>query len=281
MNALLLITTLISLTIRELVGKIYTKKIDGGVHTYAVLAGLGTILFFFVTSGILNFQTGILPYAILFGVSYLLSGIYTLKALATGSLSLTALIINCALILPTLYGLIILKEQGSFFLYIGVALLFAALVLVNKSSEKTPVTGKWLLYVTIAFFAGGMCSIAQKAQQEAFGGAGKNELMILSLGIVIVTNLVLALLKERERIRLYAAKAVVTGFPGGIINGVINLFVMIMLGRMPTSTVFPLISGGGIILTHIVSRMFYKEKLSRRQTVGFIIGILSVIFLNL
>ena len=281
MNALLLITTLICLTLREVAGKAYTKRITGGVYTYTTLAGLGTILFFLITSGNLDFQPGILPYAVWFGVSYLLSGIFLLNAIAVGSLSITALVTNCSLIMPTLYGLIFLQEKGSLFLYSGIALLIAALVLVNKPSVTSPVTGKWLLYVTIAFLGNGMCTISQKAQQVAFAGAGKNELMILALGIVVGVNLVLAVLYERKQFKTFAKTAMLTGFPGGLSNGVVNLFVMIMLGRMPTSTVFPLISGGGIVLTHVVSRVFYKEKLSGGQTAGFILGILSVVLLNL
>ena len=62
---------------------------------------------------------------------------------------------------------------------------------------------------------------------------------------------------------------------------IINLFVMILSGKVAASVMFPLISGGGIILTYLISKFFYKETLSRRQFVGFILGLLSVIFLSL
>lgn len=281
MNALLLIVTLICLTLREVAGKAYTKRITGGVYTYTAVAGLGTIFFFLITSKDLNFQVGIIPYAVWFGASYLLASIFMLKAIAAGSLSLTALVTNCSLIIPTLYGLIFLQEKGSLFLYLGIVLLIAALVLVNKTSVSSPITGKWLFYVSVAFLGNGMCTISQKAQQLAFDGQGKNELMIIALGIVVLVNFVLAMIYELGKLKKFAKAALITGFPGGLSNGVVNLFVMIMLGRMPTSTVFPLISGGGIVLTYLVSRFFYKEKLSRGQTVGFILGILSVVLLNL
>jgi multidrug transporter EmrE-like cation transporter len=44
---------------------------------------------------------------------------------------------------------------------------------------------------------------------------------------------------------------------------------------------FPLISAGGLIVTFIVSRFFYKEKLTRTQLVGFLLGLFAVIFLNI
>lgn len=282
MNSLLLITTLLSLTLQSVLRKQYTVRTGGnGVYTYTVLSGIGTLIFFLVTSKDLNFQPGILPYAVWFAASYILASIFGLKATAEGSLSLTSLIVNCALIIPTLYGLIFLKEPGSIFLYIGIAFLFVAMILVNKTSETMPITWKWLLYVTIAFAGNGMCSVSQKIQQDAFEGAGKNELMIIALGIVVVVNAALMIATDRKQLGVFFKSGWANGLLAGSANGVVNLFVMIMLGLMPASIVFPLISGGSIVLTYAVSRVFYKEKLSLRQTVGFLFGILSIVLLNL
>ena len=63
-------------------------------------------------------------------------------------------------------------------------------------------------------------------------------------------------------------------------NGAANLFVMI-LAKMPASPVYPLISGGSIILTWIIARFFYKEKLTVYQNIGLVLGIGAVAFLNL
>ena len=155
------------------------------------------------------------------------------------------------------------------------------MILVIKTREAMPITWKWLLYVTIAFAGNGMCSLSQKIQQDAFEGTGKNELMIIALGIVVAVNAVFMIVKDRNEIGVFIKRGSVSGLLAGAANGVVNLFVMIMLGLMPASVVFPLISGGSIVLTYVVSRVFYNEKLSRRQMVGFIFGILSIVLLNL
>lgn len=282
MNAVLMITTLLCLTLQSVLRKNYSKKVDGkGVYTYTTLAGVGTLAFFLLTAKDLHFNLEILPYSIWFAVSYILAGVAGLKAIAVGSLSLTSLVTNCALILPTLYGLIFLKEPADLFLYSGMALLVAALVLVNKSGEKSPITGKWMLWAMLSFLGNGMCSVSQKVQQDAFAGAGKNELMIFALVIVIAVNAVLAITAEKREIRTCIKNGWSSGLIAGAANGVVNLFVMIMVGRMPASMVFPLITGGSIVLTHFVSKIFYKEQLSKRQTLGFLLGVASIIFLNL
>ena len=67
----------------------------------------------------------------------------------------------------------------------------------------------------------------------------------------------------------------------GAFNGMVNLFVMILSGLMPVSLMFPIISAGGIVATFIISQVFYKEKLSKLQLIGFVLGTISVVLLNI
>lgn len=282
MNSIYLTTTLIFLLTQSVIRKIYSKKTGGGgTFTFNIFSGCGAVLFFLITIRNPNWDLRILPYAIIFAASYLASGIFGLKAIFVGSMSLTSLIVNCSLIVPTFYSLVFLGEKGSVFLYVGVVFLLIALILVNKSSDSTPITGKWLLYVAIAFVGNGMCSLTQKLQQDAFHGAGKNELMIFALLFVIVGSILFACFYERKDASVYVKFGVWNGLACGVANGIVNLLVMVMLGTMPASVVFPLITGGSIVLTHVISTVFFHEKLSRRQTIGFLFGIASVILLNL
>jgi multidrug transporter EmrE-like cation transporter len=50
---------------------------------------------------------------------------------------------------------------------------------------------------------------------------------------------------------------------------------------LPVSILFPCVSGGGMIITYVVSRVLFKEKMTRAQTVGFFVSVASVVFLNL
>ncbi len=67
----------------------------------------------------------------------------------------------------------------------------------------------------------------------------------------------------------------------GLINGIMNYLVMVVSASIPNSVLFPSISAGGIVLTFICSLTIYKEKLSKSQMLGYILGIISVIFLNI
>lgn len=282
MNSVYLIITMVFLLAQSVLRKLYSEQTkSAGVYTFSVFSACGALLFFLITMKDPVWDLRILPYAIIFAASYLSAGIFGLKAISVGSLSLTSLITNFSLIIPTFYGLLFLGERGSVFFFFGVAALLVALVLVNKSSDSTPITGKWLFYVAIAFAGNGMCSLSQTLQQNAFQGAYKNEFMIFALLLVVIGSAIMMFTQERKNIKVYVKFGTVKGLACGVANGVVNLLVMVLLGSMPASVVFPLITGGSIVFTYVISRTAFREKLSKRQTIGFVFGVASIILLNL
>lgn len=143
------------------------------------------------------------------------------------------------------------------------------------------ITWKWLVYIFLAFVGNGMCSTVQTAQQRAFDGAYKNELMVLALAIVSLTLFIIAFFTERKALLSTARVSAPYGVICGAANGAVNLFVMMLVGMMSASLVFPLVSAGGIILTALVSIFYYREKLSKMQIAGLVLGVAAVIFMNL
>lgn len=283
MNAIYLVSIILGSSLQNVVKKPYTQNLgDKGAYMFGVISTLAALAFFVVTAGGgLVWDAGILPYALAFGVSYASATVGVVIALSCGSLSLTTLITSYSLVMPTAYGLVFLKDPISVGLFPGLVLLVISLMLVTQKTESVPISPKWVIWVLITFVGNGMCSITQKMQQNAFDGAYKNEFMIVSLTIVIVILGTMAVIKERKQ----AVECLKIGkFQGpvcGLMNGMVNLFVMKLSGRMPVSVMFPLISAGGIIVTYVVSRLVFREKLTKRQLVGFVMGTASVVLLNI
>jgi len=222
-----------------------------------------------------------LPYSVGFGAAYATATVFSVLAVANGSISLSALMISYSLILPTLYGLLFLHDPIGIGLLPGIALLMISLFLTNKKSEAVTITPKWLMYILLAFAGNGMCSIVQKMQQIKFDGAYKNEFMIMALIFVFISMGGMSLFLESKQLTTYAKKGWGLGVACGVMNGTVNLLVMILLAAMPASLMFPLITGGGVVVTYIISKLYYKERLSNTQLAGFILGILSVIILSM
>ncbi len=68
----------------------------------------------------------------------------------------------------------------------------------------------------------------------------------------------------------------------GVFNGVVNMLTMaVTFAGVSKSLMFPLVSAGGIVLTWVISPFFYKEKLTTKQNIGMVLGVISIVFLNL
>ena len=281
MTIFYLISIILGVAFQNVAQKPYTQKTKGkGQYFFSLLVSVSAMVFFFLTSKNFAWNSGILLYAAMFGLAYGTATVFQLYAITYGSLSLTSLIIAYSLVLPTVYGLVFLKDPFSAKFGIGVVLLVVSIFLINRKNDTTPITMKWAICAFLAFVGNGMASVTQKMQQVAFGGAYKNEFMILALAFVTVLLGIFVLKQERREIKHYAKCGGILAVACGLVNGMVNLFVMILSGMMPVSVMFPMISAGGIIITYIISRFFYKEKLTKMQFIGFLAGIASVIFLS-
>jgi len=281
LNVIYLSSIIFGVSIQNIFKRQFSDKTNGkGIFVFGSLVSLFAMLFFVVTSKNPNFNMEFLPYSIGFAASFGTTTLFSVLAVSCGSLSLTSLFTSYSLMIPTFYGLLFLKDPISKGLIPGIILLVTSLVLTNKKSEENKISFKWVIYVILAFVGNGMCSTVQKMQQIAFNGAYKNEFMIIALAIVTIFLLTFSLFTERKEIKIYVKSGWWLAILSGVINGAVNLFVMILSGRIPVSLMFPLISAGGIIFTYLISKLFYKERLSKTQFAGFIIGIISVVFLN-
>ncbi len=283
----LLTASVLGVTIQQVCKKAYNKKVLGGTFTFTSLSILFALtVFIAISGGKFNFTPEIMPYAIGFAVAYGSASIGSFLAISTGPMSITSLLVQYSLIIPTIYGLCT-GDKASLFLYVGLGLLFISLFLVNieKKGEEKKITLKWGVFAFLAFFGNGLCSTLQKAQQDVFvteqnPDGYKSEFMIIALAVSFIAIAVSALIFERQGIWTKIKTGAHWYVICGLANGLVNLFV-IMLAKYDASIVFPVISAGGIVATALVGIFIYKEKLSVLQIIGMCLGTVSIVFLNL
>jgi len=167
LNVFYLVAIIIGVSGQSIVKKPYTQKTNGGgVYFFNMLLSAAALLFFVVTSSNLDFDLSFVPYSIGFAVSYAVTSVFMVLAIACGSLSLTSLFISYSLMIPTIYGLILGDKISKGFIP-GMILLVISLFLTNKSDEKAKISFKWIIFVILSFVGNGMCTVVQKMQQIA------------------------------------------------------------------------------------------------------------------
>ena len=281
MNYLLLILVIIFIPLQSVVKKPYTDKLNGkGAYTFTAVLSLVALLFFIVTGNGFDWNLKFLPYSLGFAASYIVANVFSVLAIATGSISLTTLVLKYSLVLPTLYGIFI-GEKPSVFLIIGLVLLIISMYLINRPEKGEKASFKWLIFALLSFVGNGMCSVTQKMHQQVFKEAYKNEFMIVALIVSFIASVILAIAVEHKDLKECSKAGLIPATVCGLLNGAVNLFVMMLNDRLPASLMFPLISAGGIIVVYFLSKFLYKEKLNKLQFIGLLIGIASVVLLNL
>lgn len=281
MHYLLLVLVVVFTSSQHLMQKQYTVHVPKqNAFLFSAATALTALVFFWISAGCsLNFSSALWPYSLAYAVSYAMATVGLVFAIRFGSLAISSLIISYSLIIPAGYGILFLKEPAGINTYIGLALLFVSLWLLNISKEEYKVSMKWVVCIGVAFIGNGMCSTVQKMQQMQFAGAYKSEFMILALAVVFAVLFLLSL-KQTRNVR-EMLPCIKFALPNGIFNGAVNLLVMVLTGMVPNAVLFPSISAGGIVLSCLLAVFVYKEKLTRAQIVGYIMGTSSVVLLNL
>lgn len=285
MLILLIFLCTVTLTVQNVFRKQFSLRCQGGDCFFNTTVSFFALLFFLLTADRISFSTEILPYSVGFAAVFALATVCLGLAIKTGSLAITSLIISYSLIIPTLYGFVFLNEKITALKCGGILLLLISLFLVRSETKEEEKSGKpnlkWIIYLVLAFIANGMCSVIQNAQQRKFDGAQNSNFMILALVISTVILLVVSLVLERNTLHNTLKKGIVLSAACGICNGATNYLVMTIIAVVASSVFFPVLSAGGLVLTFVISLVFYREKFIPRQIVGLACGLASLVLLNI
>jgi len=278
---LLLLHPMVS-SCQSIAQKQYTlREKSPNVLLFSAITSLIALFFFLITSRFdLFFDVRLVPYALGFAICYASAWAGTVFALRFGSMALSSLIIACSLVFPTVYGLL-LGEPAAPAVIIGICLIFCAIVLVNiQFGQKQKFSLKWFLCVMVAFLGNGCCSIMQNMQKRTLGDSFTHEFMIIALSAAFILLMIAACL---------TSKSVLRDLPGclpyasanGVANALLNLIMLTLIGNIPNTVLYPSVSALGMLFTFLLSYIVYKERFSLPQYIGYAMGAVSIVLLNL
>lgn len=257
------------------------KSKNPNAGLFSSVTSLIALLFFLITSGFrLTFTIKLVPYALVFGLSYATAWVGTLKAIQSGTLTLTSMIISCSLVIPTALG-IVLGEAVTAEKVVGMALLFSAIALVNlKFGEKNKFSLKWFAWVMIAFFTNGLCSASQNLHKIRLGDSYGHEFMIIALSISTVLLFAYVFMTSKG-LKSELRTCLPYTLLNGTSNAAMNLLIIVIIGYIPNIVLYPTFSALSMIVSFLLGFIVYKERFTKYQYVGYCLGIVSIVLLNL
>lgn len=221
-----------------------------------------------------------------FTVAFQLS--YT-KALSAGSVSLTVMMANLSICIPTLFSVLFYEEKLTVFRVIGILFTLVSIVCMTGRSgqAKEKKDKKWLLFSVTAALSCSLANVAQKIFNASVYGAEREAFISVSYALAFVLTgavWLISLFLNKSQKNTEKKK----------ISGTLVLFILLIgvilaafqwtnnyaLSMMDGSIVFPVYSGGTVVLSTLAGVLFFKDKLTKKQLLGVCLGLVAVVLMN-
>lgn len=270
--------------------KVYQVKNGTGIVSTALF-----MLFFnlfavaggFTVSDSIPLTASGIGFAVIFAVSSLVTAILCLVGTAWGNVSI---IIACAmlgkLVLPSVYGIIVLPEENVMTAFKALGFLFAVITLLlnfvpEKSGEKNKNAFKFKIACIVVFFTQGSALIIYNMVTR-LGIAGNGFVtMYMAISVLLMLGLIaVPLLKNTSKFKTEIKSAMTFKSILIIIGYAVLAFVSDKLsltcsGMVPLIFQAPVEFCVPIVVIAIIDFIIYRERLGKRQLIQLFTAFLS------
>ena len=232
------------------------------------------LVFMAVLNGALN-----MTFQVLYSVS-----------LASGPVSLTVVIINFSVLVPTALSFFAFGDSLYFTQLGGIVLLMTSMLLsFNKTEGEQKANKKWMILTLICFAVNGAQSCLQKlfyATETANIENTDNTYLVVTYVSSIIIALGLYFIKahtgKKEKSTFWFSKNVVFyAMAIGIIIAIFQKLFMLGVEKIDGTLMFPTYYGLQSVFMTAIGIIMFKDPLTQRQKLGALCGIASIALMNL
>ncbi|MBO5110802.1 MAG: hypothetical protein J6D21_08810 [Clostridia bacterium] len=268
----------------------YSKKETAILNFKSLLVAYACSLIFVIDKIEKLFELSMfsLVLSVFFGISVAITQIMQSKAMGSGPASLVSLIYSCGFLVPIFYGLAVWDEGVSVYQWFGILLLVIALCLIVCKGEKGGKMVAWLPFAAFAMLGSGANAIFQKTHQYSSFADELPFFLVCSLFFSsLFTGIVsLAIRKKGENApglskKQRIIKKVIVPLCLGICVGLLNFLNLSLSGKLPSIILFPVYNVGSMLLSSFLSSLIYRDMPTKRQSVGFAIGIVAILIVGI
>jgi multidrug transporter EmrE-like cation transporter len=230
------------------------------------------------------YSTNLILASLWVGVLFIVSFILMIFSTERAGIGLTTALNKMAVVIPVSVGIVYLGQHDSIpFKLVGIVLALASFVLIlyKKDSEKKKLSS--LLLPLSVFLVSGLIDTSMELTNTIIITQNfETELFLMGIfatasGIGVLTILSDKLwIKTKEK---FSYNTVLWGSIMGIFNFLVSKMILINVGLMGGSVVFPVHNAAVVSLTALIGVMFFKEKFSAKQWAGVALAVVSVIMI--
>lgn len=246
---------------------------------YSLLSALAGLTVLSVING---FRIEVTLFTLIMALLSALTGFeYTFcsfRALRTINLSLYSVFAMLGgMFLPSLQGILFYGESFTF----GKAVCFVLIGVALSLTVQRGALQKGIVYYIGVFVLNGMSGVLSKIYTESLfekaSAAGYSILICLCTAFIAV---LLLLFMRHEKVQTSTTATLGIGFLSGAGNKLANYFLIIALMHVDASIQYPMVTGGVMIMSTLISYMSSKKP-SRREIISVILGFAGMLALFL
>ena len=276
---------------------------DGMFNNSIVFAAALLLIFLLSAASLKTVFRGVPVYlSVLYGIATFASQFFLIQATGSGPVSLSTLFYSCNFLIPTVFGTAYYREPLHVLYFIGVALILTSFILIAGTGKDGKIGLKWTAYSLGGMCAAGIVGVIQKIFINEYAASALNGFLIIAFAVITAASLLLfAALRRiaacrqpespaaveacrqpespesgRNRIKKFFLQPLLGLDIGG--QNILNIYIV---GVFPSAVSFPVMNGGVILMTAVISAVAFREKLTGRQTIAVAIGIAAIVCIGI
>ena len=225
-------------------------------------------------------------HAVIMGVLSVCFQLFYILAFSSGKTAQTSIIISFSMLIPMFVCLTVLRESFHTVNWIGAALaLFSFCLTASKEERKGNKNNNWFRWIVLtgaAFLCSGLISVNQKfysvwtpkLEAMSFVSIAYLTATFLSLILFLIGNF-----RNGGKIPM-DLKSAVSGVLAGFVLGIFQWVSTYAASVISGSVLYPVYNCGSSVLLSVISVLFLKETLTKKQYAGLGVGIAAMALLN-
>lgn len=217
----------------------------------------------------------------LFILSFILMSFSTINA----GIGITTALNKMAVVIPVLVGVFYLGQRDSIILKaIGILLaIISFLLILFKENGDNRLKLKSLLLPLSVFLVSGLIDTSMEVVNHKYVNT-ENPQELFLMGIFATASLlgivtILFDLKKNRNTSELSFKPIIWGSVMGIFNFLVSKMILVNVGLMGGSVVFPVHNASVVMLTALAGVLFFKEHFTKKQWIGVVVAIVSVLMI--
>ncbi|MCI8388798.1 MAG: DMT family transporter [Clostridiales bacterium] len=263
--------------------KKYNDTEGVGVYAAFLFSFLTAIVRIILVLAIYGFEHEFTMYssllALIASAGLVLNAYFSAKAFENANMSLYSMFMMLGgMILPFIFGIICFDESMTVTKLLCCVFIFVALIINVDMKDKG--TRSAVKYYIGVFITNGMAGVIAKFNQSSANGIKSSSYLMLT-GIwtaAISVIFVIIIAYKQKKVFVKPGSALISSAMFGLMTSLGNLFVLIALETLPASVQYPMITGGTIVVSTLIS-YFRKEKLTKRSWIAVAVSLAASIIM--